>query len=103
MDTITVYVSIGNSDDKLSQAKWAHFHSAVHLTLLDADAKLHGVWTSHATSPWQNACWCFDLRVDRREALRAELAKLAAWYRQDSIAWAEAVTEFIRPVGAIDA
>lgn len=42
-----VYVSIGNSDDKLTQESWADFIEAVDDNL---PIKRHGVWFSAATS-----------------------------------------------------
>src|SRR5262245_30724798 len=95
-DTITVYASIGNSDDKLSQARWAEF-AELFVAIVDANAKqLHGVWYSRPDAPWQNACVCFEIQNDVvLPALRFELAHLCAEFDQDSIAWAVAKTEFI--------
>jgi hypothetical protein len=98
---LTVYVSIGNSDDKLSQADWATFHSAVNDVIRHAALQMHGAWTSPSTDPWQNACWCFEVNnapgaLYGRQWLRNQLANFAKAYQQDSIAWAEAPkTEFL--------
>lgn len=93
---ITVYISIGNSDDKLSQAQWAALAQEIQGRVsLDA-AEVHGYWTSSSVSPWQNACICAEVPDGITEALKRELAVIAFRYDQDSIAWAEApVTEFI--------
>lgn len=90
------YVSIGNSDDKLSQREWSSFHGETD-NLLRRFAMVHGAWTSLGTAPWQNACWCVEITDKTRvEYVKAELAGLANRFRQDSIAWAEApTTEFI--------
>jgi hypothetical protein len=94
--TLTVYVSIGNSDDKLSQARWAMFQMDVARALTGAGAKFHGEWHSHAGSMWQNACWCFEIVPTVAEKLKLQLGRLANAYDQDSIAWAEAPrTEFL--------
>jgi hypothetical protein len=97
-----VYVSIGNSDDKLTQAEWHRYYVAVNLTIRRAaeasDATVHGAWVSEPASSWQNACWALQLPADAVavEHLRMRLAELAADFRQDSIAWAVAPnTEFI--------
>lgn len=112
MTTKTVYVSIGNSDDKLTQAEWADFYTEVDATLRGYSEAVHGAWTSASTSRWQNANWCIEIQpdkilkirmpydrrdVDTESLLRERLGQLAARYRQDSIAWAEATTEFIAP------
>lgn len=104
--TKTIYISIGNSDDKLTQADWSTFVQAVDdaigsVTYYAGTAR-HGRWHSWAGDPWQNACWCIEVSADMAyllNGLRAELAELAKHYRQDSVAWAEATTEFITPEG----
>jgi hypothetical protein len=85
----TVYVTIGNSDDKLTQSDWATFHGAVDNVIRRAAHRIHGAWVSPSTDPWQNACWCIEL-VEGVVWLRGQLANLAKAYEQDSIAWAEA-------------
>jgi len=94
---ITVYVSIGNSDDKLTQAKWAEFYRAVALAVRHFSITVHGQWVSEPASAWQNACWCIEIDDDGAGYLRGHLGALAGTYDQDSIAWAEAVTAFISP------
>ncbi len=100
---ITVYVTIGNSDDKLSQAEWASFYAAVDGVIRRAAYRVHGAWVSPSTDPWQNACWCAEVFPgpvgnvsDAPMWLRSQLANLAGAYGQDSVAWAEAPTvEFL--------
>lgn len=96
-----ILISIGNSDDKLTQAEWATF---IRLTreLLDWDEiQIHGEWFSAPDSPWQNANWCVEIRGAEgvtdgtREMLRYDLTKLARQFRQDSIAWTEGEVEFL--------
>lgn len=93
----TIYVSIGNSDDKLTQARWHDFIHDVDVTIRSTAEQVHGEWFSGPRSPWQNACWCFDINQDQE--LRANLALfvLAKKYNQNSIAWAVAETTFIQP------
>ena len=92
---ITVYVSIGNSDDKLTQLEWHTFHEDVEELVEFAAAKVHGHWLSLPTAAWQNACWCVELHADDADNLKRDLAVVADRWRQDSIAWAEAQTTFI--------
>lgn len=106
---ITVYVSIGNSDDKLSQADWSSFVLDVDRAFESAvryeGVRVHGRWHSLATEPWQNACWCAEWHDDLAhivEAFKRKLATIAREYRQDSIAWAEATTTFLRPTGTTE-
>jgi hypothetical protein len=91
---ITVYASIGNSDDKLTQARWSEF-ADLFVTIIRAHAvAIHGVWYSRPDAPFQNACVCFEVDEDA-VPLRLELTHLCAEFEQDSIAWAVATTEFI--------
>ena len=92
------YVSIGNSDDKLTQEEWHRFYVAANLLLRGAADHVHGARLSEPASAWQNACWAIVPPLDyvSVEHLKMKLSELAREFRQDSIAWAEApVTEFI--------
>lgn len=92
-----VYISIGNSDDRLSQRKWVTYVSEVEEVLAWAyhrHGTVHGNWRSQPDAPWQNACWCIefndaDLYPDTIDKLQAHLVRLADRHRQDSVAWAE--------------
>ncbi|GAB3156423.1 hypothetical protein GCM10027258_62840 [Amycolatopsis stemonae] len=95
-ETITVYVSIGNSDDKLTQAEWARYVAQFRSLMLVDAAHVHGVWFSEPGSPYQNACVCAELPAAKVPDLRRSLTGLRDHYRQDSVAWAEVPrTEFI--------
>ena len=102
-EPVTVYVSIGNSDDKLTQREWSNFTCRVD-GILRAYGHVHGYWHSLADSAWQNACWCVEFGRGSLSinpgghaimTTRAMLAELCGKYRKDSIAWAVAQTEFI--------
>lgn len=102
---MNIYVGIGNSDDKLSQADWASYVEDVAHLIIDSATEVHGAWFSLPHSAYQNACWCFSVIEDDTEPgnreiyrLRRELRRLAGQYRQDSIAWAVAEPEFLRPM-----
>lgn len=99
------YISIGNSDDKLTQGQWAVFVSDLHGLVDDAcgeGASCHGVWYSAPDSPFQNMCVCLELPDDERmlRRLKHTLASLAFRYRQDSIAFATARTELVQAEGS---
>jgi len=91
-----VYVSIGNTDDKLSQKDWALFQIDLQRLLHDAGGMFHGEWYSNPNSIYQNACICLELVDGLEPGLKIRLAQLAKKYRQESIAWAEVpATEFL--------
>lgn len=85
----TVYATIGNSDDKLSQREWAAFVADVRRVLAEEAETTHGEWFSAPDTPWQNACWCVEIPAYRLARARHRVGKLAPVYRQESIAWAE--------------
>jgi len=91
----TVYVSIGNSDDKLTQQRWHSYCVDVGLTITRYSKQFHGIWFSESSSPWQNACWCIEPWPHMVEQFKQSLSILAEKYQQDSIAWAEAETTFL--------
>lgn len=88
-----VYISIGNSDDKLGQARWAQFTRSVEGALIGPADQIHGNWRSLPDMQWQNACWCIEFYdttpAAQIDGLRDRLRDLAARYGQDSISWAE--------------
>lgn len=91
-----VTFAVGNSDDKLSQARWSQFVEDI-LDLVDRaeDVRPQFVGFSPAMAPWQNMLVALELgdglpAYALRGQLRAELAELCGKYGQDSIAWWEA-------------
>jgi hypothetical protein len=91
---ITVYISIGNSDDKLPQARWADFLTDMDGAIREHAIEVHGEWHSLPDAPWQNACWCVVIAEPR--PLASAVTRIRANYGQESAAWAEApVTHFI--------
>ncbi len=93
---MNAYIGIGNTDNKLTQQEWSSFICDVE-TVLEG-MPLHGAWFSRPDAPWQNACWLMDISQNSPvyiEDLKARLVRLADRYRQDSIAWAVAETEFL--------
>lgn len=92
----TVYISIGNSDDKLPQAEWSAFAKRVGIAVRARASAVHGEWYSLPDSPWQNMCICAVFSDPDLPYMRKELAALRAAWDQDSVAWAEVPeTEFL--------
>lgn len=115
---MTTYITIGNSDNRLTQQEWARFHRHVDDTVREAAASvnsfgyddwrvtIHGAWVSPSAAPSQNACWAIEgtgaLWASIRAVLRQELQFIAHRYGQDTVAWAEAVPEFLPAVDEAD-
>jgi hypothetical protein len=88
--SVTVYASIGNSDDKLSQIAWSGYVEEFIHAITRESEQIFGVWYSESSSPYQNACAAFKLGSHAAaEDLEAILTELRKRYNQDSIAWAE--------------
>lgn len=91
-----VYVSIGNSDDKLTQADWSRFVVDMDGYVASYADTVHGRWFSAPEARWQNACWCLEfINESDMLATKQAAAEIRKAYRQDSAAWAVAETEFI--------
>jgi hypothetical protein len=92
---VIVYLSIGNSDDKLSQAEWCQYGIEMIARVVSI-GHTHGAWYSLPHTPYQNACWCVEFTSDADAAEARKVAtEVRKKYRQDSVAWAVAETEFI--------
>lgn len=86
----TAYISIGNSDDKLTQEEWSRFFHDISHAIGNYASTVHGEWLSAPQSRYQNACWCVVLdSLDDKKNLQELLAIIRKQYRQDSIAWAD--------------
>jgi hypothetical protein len=93
---VIVYLSIGNSDDKLTQREWSEFYVRIAAEVASLASTIHGAWLSHPAVPWQNACWCLEFSNGAAEEAREVATEIRREYKQDSVAWAEVpVTDFI--------
>jgi hypothetical protein len=94
----SVYASIGNSDDKLTQYRWNLFTRAFKLVMNMHSRKLHGVWYSESGSEFQNMCICAEVYPEKMDALRKDLSRICGRFEQESIAMVVTdSTEFIVP------
>lgn len=91
----TVYISIGNSDDKLTQEQWRDFIWTTGFNVTSYATTVHGIWYSAPVSEYQNACWCIEIEEEHKPLLKKRFANMKASFQQEWIAWAEATTEFI--------
>ena len=95
METDCVYIGIGNSDDKLTQAQWSDFARET-LNVCAGASKVVGIWFSEPSARYQNACICIRVsKPAKMKWLRQQLAVIAGDYGQDAISWAEAKTEMV--------
>jgi hypothetical protein len=75
-------VSIGNSDDKLTQKEWNRFVEEM-IDLLADSGKVHFFGGSSNFAPWQNVAWIVELR-DAPIIVMSKISKIREKYNQDS-------------------
>ena len=92
----TVTVQIGNSDDKLTQREWADFVSHVDSAIQLFSSEVHFSGVSYGASRWQNAAWVIACTDRQSDIIRKHLEVFRSGFNQDSIAWTEGETTFIK-------
>lgn len=86
---ITVYATIGNSDDRLTQQRWSEFCTKLHDVFFNVEGSIiHGMWFSLPNSQYQNAIICAAVPAMETENIKATLNELRKEFGQQSIAWA---------------
>jgi hypothetical protein len=90
-----VYLSIGNSDDKLTQAEWCSYNLEISTMVVSYATKIHGAWSSNPVGPFQNSAWCLEFSGAVANEAKNNAIEVRKKWRQDSVAWAIAETEFI--------
>ena len=92
----TYYITIGNSDDKLTQIEWSNFIYDIEDLIRRAALEIFGVWFSSPDTIFQNACFSFSPSVDFIEDnFEEQLKIIKTKYRQDSIAVVSGKVKFI--------
>lgn len=97
---VTVYVTIGNTDGRLSHPEWVALVVETRGALRAAASagRVHGDWHSAPDALWVNHCWCAEMARDQVAWLRDRLRQFAVFYRQDAIALAVLPgVEHVRP------
>lgn len=95
---MTIHVAIGNSDNRLTQEEWSNYFHEVDLLVHSSAPHVYGTWLSPSESPYQNACWGFELPHEaywNRDSVQVCLREIAGRYRQDSVSWNESDTQFL--------
>ena len=91
----TVCIQIGNSDDKLSQKRWAAYVRSVDDITAEHECERHFFGGSLNWQPWQNACWVVAVDNNNLVEFLARLAATGTKYNQDSVAVTVGETQFI--------
>jgi hypothetical protein len=77
-----IVVSIGNSDDRLTQKEWNKFVEEM-IDLLADSGKVHFFGGASTFAPWQNVAWIVELR-EAPIAVMARVSTIREKYKQDS-------------------
>lgn len=91
----TVVLQIGNSDNKLSQQRWAEFCTMIYKTISFWNNEMFFSAPSVRWADWQNCCYVFSINNKSALILKIELERIRKLYEQDSVAWTEGTTEFV--------
>lgn len=86
---ISVYVTIGNDSDSLSQAEWVRYYDAAGAVMVSGGATIQGEWHSGPLAHWQGHCYFVQLQPGIAPRMRERLAETAQDYGQPAICWAE--------------
>jgi len=77
-------ISIGNSDDKLSQYEWSCFTQEMD-TLIRNAMKVHFFGGGSTWMPWQNVAWIVELDdLDLYAALKQQITRIRKKYNQEA-------------------
>ena len=92
----TVTIQIGNSDDKLSQKRWAEFSGELDDITNIEGIEVHFFGYSCPTRTWQNACVVANINDQQTmDRLLIHIKELREAFEQDSIAVTIGDTQFI--------
>lgn len=90
----SVFVSIGNTDNRLTQLEWSNFVRDVEYEI-HMQAKVHFFGGAPNWEPWQNVGWLIDIDESKIRSLKETLIVIRIGYRQNSVAWLEGETKFL--------
>jgi len=91
----TISVLIGNSDNKLTQIQWANFVFEIENAIKNHANAIHFTGGSSWHSPWQNACFVFEIKDQKVKYLFDKITVIRTICMQDSVAIIRGKTEFI--------
>lgn len=94
---LSIFVTIGNSDNKLTQQEWSDFCGGVDECVRAFAQEMFGEFYAVPNAPWQNACWSFSVDASVTLAMQTNLRALASDFEQDSILWTVGELTFLKP------
>lgn len=92
---ITAVIQIGNSDNTLTEAKWAKYSIAMWCAIDLCIERYHFRGGSTWDAFHQTALWVCEVDPDKVQKLRNALEKVRREFHQDSVALTLGNTEFV--------
>lgn len=92
---ITICVSIGNSDNKLTQDEWYRFVQLMDDTLRHYEKRRHFFGGSETYAPWQNVCWLCVIEAERLPEVRSGIYSVRTLFKQESAFLLHGEGEFV--------
>lgn len=86
-ESVVVTILIGNSDNTLSQSRWADFCAELPQLCRDFGGIVHFYGGSSFSAPQQNCCLVLQIRQQQLPLLRARLVDLSGQFRQEAIVY----------------
>lgn len=77
-------ISIGNSDNKLTQQRWSNFVEECAAVVAVYAKQIHFFGGSSTFDSWQNVAWIIEIEKDDEYGLRHDLEDVRKEYNQDS-------------------
>jgi hypothetical protein len=91
----TITLQIGNSDDRLSQARWSAFVAAMREVVAVHGREIHFFGAPPNWEPWQNVAWVVTCQDEHIPGFIAAVQAVRRDFGQDAVAWTEGETRFL--------
>ena len=92
---INILVTIGNTDNKLTQHEWAKFVRAMGEMLQCYETARHFFGGSATYDSWQNVSWLCMVNDAQLTEIKANIRNLCDLYQQDSAFVLAGMGEFV--------
>lgn len=79
-----IVISIGNTDNKLTQMEWSDYVSDVELIIEKMNILKHFFGGSSNWEWWQNAAWILEVHPKDIDVFVKEIKRIREKYKQDS-------------------
>ena len=89
-----VTISIGNTDNKLSQEEWSRYVEEVD-EILRTNGKIHFFGGAPNWMPWQNTAWIADILPENSTTVASRLNATRVLYKQRSLFFMVGTPDFI--------